>query len=194
MGDEEFAIYDSYYNDFTAESQGFYVPSHEIYEDQGGNEEGEEGEEGEAGETGWYIEQPTLDYTASYADYERAGGFGEKTPEGFGSAGIYGLTEEEILKSKFYKVFNSEHFAEDQEGTEFRDFKKFVMTHVESLPGVSHMNVLTLVLAARYLWVYSSKGVDQKSTKTFLSPHNKVNPIDFVRYVRFLQEFLRGKI
>jgi len=127
-----------------------------------------------------------LHYQATFKDYERVGEFGgEKLPQEFAKLGLYMMTEKDILRNKFYKATTSDYFHQIDED-ELIPFRKYVFSEIEPKPETSHMNVQLLVLAAYFLW--SKKEFDKKGIGRFLKDKERINPIDFLRYIRFLQK------
>jgi hypothetical protein len=90
----------------------------------------------------------------------------------------------------FFKVTESDYFAEIDEDRKNK-FRRYLSTEVEPIPGVAHMNILTLTFAAFVLWDAKGRKLSEKEIKKAVKGKARIRAVDFVRYMRFLQKFAK---
>jgi hypothetical protein len=153
------------------------------------------GEEYEYEKEGTYEVGGIIYEKRSWEDTQRTagpftGGGGGTLPPKF--AAIRTFTKEERISSVFFHVVDGHKYFGDLNDDRRKLFLHYLENNIETLPGIMHMNVVTLALAALLLW--SNRSTPTKSEVTmFLSDKPKISPVDFVRYLRFLQNSSQKK-
>ncbi len=126
----------------------------------------------------------------TFADRERIGGqlgggnYGQAPP-----LGVYIHTPEEQINVMFFRATEKDIYFGDLGEGQLGKFRKHLRDHVHELKGIRHMNILTLALASLFLWQRRGEPFKNTDVRKFLSTRAAIKPVDFIRYVRFLQKF-----
>jgi hypothetical protein len=152
-----------------------------------GEEEYEYEKEGEFEEGGITYKKQTWEDIQRTGGTFQGGGGGTLPPE----FALRTFTKEERIASVFFHVVDGHKYFGDLNDDRKKLFLRHLETNVQTLPGIMHMNVVTLALASLLLWSNKREQLTKSEVTMFLSDKPKISPVDFVRYLRFLQKYSR---